>query len=292
MPGSTTSQVSSTSSVTTISTASRVVRPIRHHAVEPGWARAGNGPLYIGPWQEFALSRALNQRPRRGGGASNTFAAPFDPTCSEASSTTSGFSAASSASTRPADGPEELAQFVAAFKEMASTMDEEGARNLLMWSPLFMPTVDNLMKNSSRSMGGPARKPRLKAAMPREVTHPAPNAQADAAAAQRQAHMAKLQALYMAGAVPPRPHETRMPPLHSAPLHSTQTRPGGHGSALTPEMHISAAGSTTSYVDIYPRVTPPRAACASALNAGLNDDWEEEVDDLLTWTTQLPTPDL
>ena len=171
-------------------------------------------------------------------------------------------------------------------------MDEEGARNLLMWSPLFMPTVDNLMKNSSRSMGGPARKPRLKAAMPREVTHPAPNAQADAAAAQRQAHMAKLQALYMAGAVPPPPHETRMPPLHSAvpPLHSAC--PGGHGSALTPEMHISAAGSTTSYVDIYPRVTPPRAACASALNAGLNDDWEEEVDDLLTWTTQLPTPDL
>ena len=47
-----------------------------------------------------------------------------------------------------AGGGGELTQFVAAFKEAAMQMDEEHARNLLLWSPLFLPTVQSLLQNS------------------------------------------------------------------------------------------------------------------------------------------------
>ena len=91
---------------------------------------------------------------------------------------------------------EDLANFVTAFKEMASQLDEDGARNLLMWSPLFVPTVQGLMRPGAR----PRRaKPRLKASNPPELVHPAPSAADVATAAARDAHMAQLQRMYAAG---------------------------------------------------------------------------------------------
>ena len=76
--------------------------------------------MYIGPWQEFALGRALAPSGRRHGRRRVTAeaAAPVEA---------------------------DLAMFMQNFKELASRLDEEGAKNMLRFSPLFMPTMQGLL---------------------------------------------------------------------------------------------------------------------------------------------------
>jgi len=164
---------------------------------EPQWAskarvRASPNPpaLYIGPWQEFALNRALSRRPAPPGEAAGPYHLP--PISHRPAST----SVASSAA-----GPSnELQQFVAAFKEAAEQMDEEGASNLLRWSPLFLPTVQTLMQPPSR-LGTAAHA--AGAASTRTSTRPsggsAPSVQQQKKAsvrAQRERHITQMRALY------------------------------------------------------------------------------------------------
>jgi len=212
------------------------------------------------------------------------------------------------------DGQEELAQFVSAFKEMANNLDEDGARNMLMWSPMFVPTVAGLMNNPFRG-GSQAAKPKLKAGMPHELKHPAPRP--NSAAAQRQAHLSKLKALYAsggggapgaaedahaaadigAGAAPE--YVQRGPIQHMPPTIE------GLASAQMPVLDENADPSrgAAQSIDNSPRSCrsgvpgSPWAGTSKAMELAkgtipLDDDWEEEVDDLLNWTTQLPVPDL
>ena len=252
---------------------------------------------------------------------------------------------------------EDMAQFVAAFKEMASTMDEEGARNLLMWSPMFMPTVQNLMNSNFAGGGSQGPKPRLKGAMPREVKHPKPASRPNSALAQRKAHIAKMQAMYMGGggAQPPqepdpldeahermqRIQQQQQQPWQQQPIFTTEA------GAAAVHVHIPSVNGATSmqgplldgYSDpargatgMYGASSPPKSRSLSSGCGGgpiygagmrappsparelagspwagaervgsraklktagsLDDEWEDEVDDLLNWTTQLPVPDL
>ena len=97
----------------------------------PTWARSRRqnaAAVYIGPWQELNLGRAIaqQQRPRHGRRRGPA------PSASEA----------------------DLTNFVETFKEVASQLDEDGAKNLLLWSPLFMPTVQNLLQPGSTVLDG------------------------------------------------------------------------------------------------------------------------------------------
>lgn len=228
------------------------------------------------------------------------------------SSTTSGFSSVAPGT----DSPEDLQQFVAAFKEMASSLDEDGARNLLMWSPLFMPTVEGLMNTRYGSQGP---KPRLKAGVPREAKHAPPRSRPSSAAAQRQAHIAKLQALYAGGGGGGGGGDDRgacdgaagggsaLPGQVAGSFQSVH----GAASMQGPSLDADPARSTGAVFEsaVHTAEAPlgkPGAGFASQppgspwvgaqtvpkLPVALEDDWEEEVDDLLNWTTTLPVPDL
>ena len=215
---STASFRSSASSVP--SSASRIVGGPKPLRAPPKWAkRRRRTPLYIGPWQvrvassilfyfippirlfvavllttrslslslsqEFALGRALKQNNgrRRGGGG---------PLANTSNVSSNGGGSTSSSAAHDAD----LSQFVEAFKEMANNLDEDGARNMLAWSPLFLPTVEGLMRHGNDVARGP--KPRMKGQNPHEARHPAPHPRAQAVAAEKLEHMNKLRAMYMA----------------------------------------------------------------------------------------------
>ena len=291
--------------------------------------------------QEFALGRALNQRHR---GQRRGSAAPAAPAAAAAAasrpSAPPAFSASTSASSGVApssgDTPEDLANFVTAFKEMASQLDEDGARNLLMWSPLFVPTVQGLMRPGAR----PRRaKPRLKASNPPELVHPAPSAADVATAAARDAHMAQLQRMYaaggagdadtsrraaMAGCATTAAEVRKDPTLTDAPggVAIAQAADSDASKCATPGIRsacgVPSGTRSTPEADMAPLV--PRAAncgcfalspgaalppgspwdtCSPAAArpasggrplaaAELEDQWEEEVDSLLQWTTELP----
>ena len=80
--------------------------------------------------QEFALGRAIAQRPYR--------TRPV-----------------AGAPERAAAGPSDdaLSEFVSAFKQMASQLDENGAKDLLKWSPLFMPSMQAPASQHSSGQG-------------------------------------------------------------------------------------------------------------------------------------------
>ena len=168
--------------------------------------------------------------------------------------------------------PEDLTQFVAAFKEMASHLDEDGARNLLLWSPLFMPTVDGLMRNGG-DPGARGPKPRLKAGMPHEARHAPP--QVSTAVAERAAHIAKMRQMYAACGAAPVAEE--------APSYSAEAP---CGQSPTPPWPPPADPTAPPWAPLA-EPSAPRAAYGYG-GPPLEDEWEDEVDDLLDWTTTLP----
>ena len=129
---------------------------------------------------------------------------PLHQTSSLSVNSDSSSVAAGAASSASAAGGDDLSQFVAAFKEMAHNLDEEGARNLLVWSPLFLPTVEGLMRNGGEP-GARRPKPKLKSEQPREVRHPAPHPRDQEVRAERLEHMNKLRAMYQVDQPPPPP---------------------------------------------------------------------------------------
>lgn len=227
---------------------------VRADRAEPQWARRGGAPsLYIGPWQELTLGRALKHR----------HSGPPPPPHAAGEPNGSSSSA----------HPQELSQFVTAFKELAETLDEEGARNLLLWSPLFMPTVDGLMRGPGAAApgAGKAHRTRLRAGLPREVRNPAPHPRAAEAAAERAQHLAKLKQMYSQGPSAD-DGELRPPP-----------RPEPPAAPEAPPLPPSHAGGSQR------RPASPGATVAHGVPGdGIGDDWEDEVDDLLQWTTGLP----
>ena len=117
-------------------------------------------------------------------------------TTSVASNSSSVATGASHSSAAAGGGGEDIAQFVAAFKEMANNLDEEGAKNMLAWSPLFLPTVEGLMRQGGNPLERAPRS-KLKGSNPPEVRKPAPHPSAQRVAAEKTEHMNKLREMYM-----------------------------------------------------------------------------------------------
>ena len=109
----------------------RLVLPSRRQSQMAAQALSHQTPMYIGPWQEFALGRALH-RPTAGRRSGRrrvpVEAAPTDT---------------------------ELNVLVHTFKELASQLDHEGAKNMLRFSPLFMPTMQGLLNPMGGADVGP-----------------------------------------------------------------------------------------------------------------------------------------
>lgn len=257
-------------------------------------------------FQEFALGRALTQRNQRGRHGSSSMPSSLT------ASTTSSVSASSTPPPVP-ENPEELAQFVTAFKEMASQLDEDGARNLLMWSPLFMPTVETLMRSGAEAR---SRKPRLKAGNPHELRHPPPRAPPPAAA-ERDAHMARLRGMYMSGdgagdggesgggaggheaaapaAAAPEPAPRPAPEYAGRMAAVSEVAPYAGSGATCVGVGGGGHGSSQAHGQRAPiESMPTRAYGASpgspwipSGGSALDDDWEDQVDDLLDWTNTL-----
>jgi hypothetical protein len=144
--------------------------------------------MYIGPWQEFALGRAL-ARPVR--------AAPAGPSQRQLPPITRPADE-SYANSSSAGATDELQQFVAAFKEAAANMDEERASNLLRWSPLFLPTVQSLMQ-PAQAPGGMSASLRGSAAALRPTHRSERTLQQQKKAsirAQRERHIQEMRTLY------------------------------------------------------------------------------------------------
>ena len=171
----------------TVAGARRQLHFILFYSADPAFrCRAAHHTLSLFSLsQEFALGRALKQNNgrRRGGGG---------PLANTSNVSSNGGGSTSSSTAHDAD----LSQFVEAFKEMANNLDEDGARNMLAWSPLFLPTVEGLMRHGNDVARGP--KPRMKGQNPHEARHPAPHPRAQAVAAEKLEHMNKLRAMYMA----------------------------------------------------------------------------------------------
>jgi len=280
------------------------------------WAKQDGAPsLYIGPWQEFALGRALKQQHSRRG-AQRPRTPLHESTLSAASN--GGSSYAGSSAPPPADG-EDLSQFVQAFKEMANNLDEEGAKNLLVWSPLFLPTVEGLMRNHGNDAGTRGPRPRMKAHNPPEVKQPAPHPRAQAVAAEKLEHMNRLKAMYAAEQQQMQQEQMQIaaaaqPPLaaaqHVAPVVAPAdadyaTCLAGAAAAACRPLCASGAGSVAGrafddLAAVAPRMAnhtlirqrspsaPVRGEKLVTPHTPAGDDWEDEVDDLLAWTTDLP----
>ena len=260
---STTSSIAS-STTSRWSSASRTVGTTKPYRSEPHWAQKSGAPsLYIGPWQEFALGRALkHQHQRRRPPAAAPESQTASNTSTASASSTATAAAATAASAHP---PGDLTQFVTAFKEMAENLDEEAAQNLLAWSPLFLPTVEGLMRGGDPGTRGP--KSRIRAPLPKEVRNPAPHPRAQAAAAERLEHLAKMRQMYAAGMSGGEPAATC-----------------GSASSVAPPRDSCVSGGSAP--------PPPATVAPPASAAGADDDFlEDEVDDLLQWTTDLPPID-
>ena len=104
--------------------------PSRRQSQLAAQALSHETPMYIGPWQEFALGRALQPTAGRRSGRRRVpvEAAPTDT---------------------------ELNVLVHTFKELASQLDHEGAKNMLRFSPLFMPTMQGLLNPMGGADVGP-----------------------------------------------------------------------------------------------------------------------------------------
>ena len=167
----------------------------------------------------------------------------------------------------------------------------QGARNLLVWSPLFLPTVEGLMRRGGES-GNRGPRTRIKANNPREARHPAPHPRAQAVAAERMEHIAKLKAMYMGGAEKQR-HEAggadvtvRLPvPLPEQQQPEDLVPPARQGSAGASTQGSPRPQLRQRSPSAPPVGSSPRAAVGGG---GVEDEWEDEVDDLLNWTSGLP----
>ena len=127
---STASAASAASTRSAASTASSRRRNFhnRRDSEKAAAARVSRSPsLYIGPWQEFALGRALQQRPNR---------------------RAAGLRASPDAADRAADGADAFAVDLEFFRAFASQSDEEGIRNLLRCAPRFIPIMQSLGRAS------------------------------------------------------------------------------------------------------------------------------------------------
>ena len=127
---STASAASAASTRSAASTASSRRRNFhnRRDSEKAAAARVSRAPsLYIGPWQEFALGRALQQRPNR---------------------RAAGLRASPDAADRAADGADAFAVDLEFFRAFASQSDEEGIRNLLRCAPRFIPIMQSLGRAS------------------------------------------------------------------------------------------------------------------------------------------------
>jgi hypothetical protein len=275
--------------------------------------------------QEFALGRAIAQRPRRRGAA--VADVPLAPSVGTSS--------------------EELAMFVQQFKDMASNLDEvcpsaatstrsalilacrliacrnvclqAGAKNLLMWSPLFMPSMQGLMQAQPDARLRPSSGRRRTQEAVAELQRSADGAatlNSDAAvpgrskpagrprppkvnsvAVQRDARVHKLQQMYGCGGG----DADGTAGVAANGVASAMGSGGGvgGGGALPPR----AAAATSPYWDSsqHPRSPYSTRVSGTASAAGLtpargggspgnDDDWENEVDGLLEWTTGLQVP--
>lgn len=132
--GATTSCASYSSYASTAASRSRgytrMALPSRRQSQLAAQALSHQTPMYIGPWQEFALGRALQPTAGRRSGRRRVpvEAAPTDT---------------------------ELNVLVHTFKELASQLDHEGAKNMLRFSPLFMPTMQGLLNPMGGADVGP-----------------------------------------------------------------------------------------------------------------------------------------
>ena len=132
--GATTSRGSYSSYASTAASRSRgytrMALPSRRQSQLAAQALSHETPMYIGPWQEFALGRALQPTAGRRSGRRRVpvEAAPTDT---------------------------ELNVLVHTFKELASQLDHEGAKNMLRFSPLFMPTMQGLLNPMGGADVGP-----------------------------------------------------------------------------------------------------------------------------------------
>lgn len=250
-------------------------------------------PLYIGPWQEFALGRAL-QPPagrRHGRRRAPAEATPSDP---------------------------ELANFMDAFKDLAGRMDEEGAKNLLRLSPLFLPTMQGLL-HPGAPIGPSALEPpvgtrqRAQAAVGASVGGAAKltDAQLPAASerrrggnnvkAQRQERVQRLQQMYSCSGA-----ADSALPTHAEP--SVDPAVNQWGVTAVPQVVMGATtvvgadiplGSARCYAGCGGRTSPTKAVweprpsdsppmSRNSIGVGsLGDEWEDEVDGLLEWTRNL-----
>ena len=225
--------------------------------------------------QEFALGRAIAQRPRR-------TRASEGPSPSE--------------NAEPSD--DALTEFVSAFKQMASQLDEDGAKNLLMWSPLFMPNIQGLMRRpqGDQQQTGSRRRSQEAAAQVqnrgqdscgdpasaaarggRNIPRARPAPKMNPVAEQRDARVHRLQQMYgCGGSAEDMPTEAS--PM--APQRDALLSPGGGIGARSPGMPTSTRSA----------VQAPGAGGAGVQSSFDDDDWEAEVDGLLDWTTGLQVP--
>jgi len=252
--------------------------------------------LYIGPWQEFALGRALQQRPDR---------------------------RARPAGADSAADSSDAAEDLAFFKAFASQSDEEGIRNLLRCAPRFVPVMQSLGRGSQAHAAhtaiaadppaatSPQQRP-ASGAVPSRATaaaattaaarRPKPAAAASVPA-QRRRRMQQLQVMYRtagegdegggssggggsdgdgasgtasgasASESPPLP--PLLPPLLLPPPSPSQR-------ALLPPCSPLQAGSRATAPALSPSA-PRSPASPTPLSA----EWEDEVDELLEWTMGL-----
>lgn len=273
--------------------------------------------MYIGPWQEFALSRALSQRPGR--------VRPRLRPLSEASDEPEVGGAS--------DDGTGVSQLTRALREMASELDKGGApQSLLALSPLFMSTIDGLLQPTAAGRSDQAERrppvpPRGKGGGAKRV---------DPVRAKRRTHMERMRNMYTCGAGAsdeggsaevghttgetgahgaaqreasavtslPTVHQSTSSRLGGA-LDSTQTLP-----TALPSRHARVAMPTSADSSLsaeLPPISPgkrtpslpmrreslgsfARAPTDSLSVVGeLHDDWEDEVDDLLDWTKALPS---
>ena len=218
---------------------------------------------------------------------SNGLGVPDSLTTSTASSASS--VTASRGGVGAASG-EDLAHFVQAFKEMAENLDEEGAANLLMWSPMFMPTVEGLMRHGD--MRRP--KPKLKGAQPREVKHPLPHPRAVEAAAERASHMEKMRRMYIQGQEENRQQQQPQQPP-SQQQQQQQHMQMQMQMQMMQQMEIQQMQQMPTAPLAPPQYAPPQQQFQPPPPqppVPLDDEWEEEVDDLLEWTNGLADMDV